>query len=110
MNLEVEMMSNEELDQVAGGWYDRDQLADDSRFLNVLLRGMPSQPERHNWALVKPEKMIDAWKSVGIELVNGSIFGGHYYYLNGEKISQLQAWNHAQDVVGKSLKCSYWDW
>ena len=67
-----EELTDKELEQVAGGLWDRHQLADDSRFL-----------------------IADAWASVGIEIKEGSLFGGHSYNLNGKEISQAQAWAHA---------------
>ena len=38
-------LDTEEMENVAGGSYD--QTADDSRFLNVLLRGHPAQCDRY---------------------------------------------------------------
>ncbi|MBR5909851.1 MAG: hypothetical protein IKZ66_07790, partial [Schwartzia sp.] len=38
-------LSAEDMDDVAGGT--TQELADDSRFLNVLLRGHPAQPDRY---------------------------------------------------------------
>lgn len=105
-----EMMSIEQLDQVAGGFWDSGQLADDSRFLNVLLRGKSNQPERHGWFTAAPKYLIDVWKSLGIEMKEGSLFGDHTYHLNGKKISQAQAWAHAEEVVGKHLERKDWDW
>ncbi len=110
INDELEKLSDEELEQVAGGLWDRHQLADDSRFLNVLLRGTDSQPERNNWAMVTPGKIADAWSSVGIEIKEGSLFGGHSYHLDGKEISQSQAWAHAESVIGKNLERKDWDW
>ena len=46
-----EKLTDKELEQVAGGLWDRHQLADDSRFL-----------------------IADAWASVGIEIKEGSLF------------------------------------
>ena len=109
--LKDEILSDEQLEQVAGGLlWDRHQLADDSRFLNVLLRGTENQPERNNWAMVTPGKIADAWSSVGIEIKEGSLLGGHSYNLNGKEISQAQAWAHAEEVIGKHLERSDWDW
>lgn len=110
INYELEKLSDEQLDQVAGGIYDKHQLADDSRFLNVLLRGTENQPERNNWFMVTPREVIDAWQSVGIEIKEGTLFGGHSYSLNGQTISQSQAWEHAEKVVGKHLSESDWNW
>jgi len=32
------------------------------------------------------------------------------YRINGQEVSQLQAWLHAEQVVGKHLKRADWDW
>lgn len=42
-------LTDDELEQVAGGGYDDHDLANDSRFLNVLLQGMALHflPENH---------------------------------------------------------------
>ena len=110
INDELEKMSDEELEQVAGGFYDRHKLAEDSRFLNVLLRGFNKQPERCNWIMVTPEKIISTWKSIGIVIEEGSVFGGHSYNLDGKKISQSQAWAYAEEFIGKHLERKDWDW
>ena len=110
MILAIEMMSIEQLDQVAGGMWNRTQIANDSRFLNVLLRGNSNQPERHNWYMVSAVEMRKVWKSLGIEIKEGFLFGSHSYNLNGQKISQAQAWAHAEEVVGKHLERKDWDW
>ena len=110
INAKLENLSDDELEQVAGGFWDSAQLANDSRFLNVLLRGKPNQPERHNWFMVSAVEMRKVWNSLGIEMKDGSIFGDHTYHLNGKEISQAQAWAHAKKVVGKHLERSDWDW
>ena len=110
INDELEKMNDEELEKVAGGFWDSGQLADDSRFLNVLLRGRNNQPERHNWYMVSAVEMKKVWKTLGIELKDGSLFGDHTYHLNGKKISQAEAWEHAEKIIGKHLERSDWDW
>ena len=105
-----EIMSDEELDGVAGGY--ANEMADDSQFLNVLLRGRPGQCDRYGqWrAPYNGEEIENAWKSVGVECVTKSAFYGNIYKINGKEVSQQKAWEHAEQVVGKHLERSDWDW
>ena len=115
--LENAAMSDEELDQVAGGSIY--EIADDNRFLNVLLHGREGQCDRHSATYIYFVSGVDevktAWKTVGIEMIESSdCFGGKYgkntYKLDGKEISREQAWAHAEKVVGKTLKESDWNW
>ncbi len=91
-------------------FYDRSALADDSRVLNILLEGREEQPDRRNMWTVSLYEMETAWESVGVVIEHGNLFGIHHYYLNGEEISQAQAWKHAEQIVGKSLEPKDLDW
>ena len=91
-------------------FYDRSALVDDSRVLNILLAGREEQPDRRNMWTVSLYEMEIAWESVGVEIEQGNLFGGHHYYLNGEEISQAQAWKHAEQIVGKHLEPKDLDW
>jgi len=111
--LQDELMSDEELDQVAGG--NCYQMADDSRFLNslngscdrygatkILLNGLFSSS-------IKPE-IEKAWSTVGITVTLDNKFVINEYSLNGRKITQEQARQHAMNVVGKQMTESDWKW
>ena len=104
----------EQMDGVAGGTYGEN--ADDSRFLNVLLRGRPGQPDRYGetrcYGSSEIEKEITtAWASVGVTAnIYKAPAGKNHYYINGKEVTRDQAWAHAQQVVGKTLKKSDWYW
>ena len=113
INDTLEQMSDEELSMVAGGTLG--ELADDSRFLNVLLHGTTKyhQCDRYGefimfWSDNARKDLKKAWNSLGIELENS--FSENIYKLNGNKISQKEAWAHAESLVGKHLTEAQWNW
>ena len=104
-----ELLSDEVLDGVAGG-YDF-ETADDSRFLNVLLAGRAGQCDRWGeWkAASHTAEISQAWASVGVEFKHN----GHKdnkYFINGNEVTREDAWAHAQQVVGRTLERTDWDW
>ena len=114
-------LDTEELDAVAGGTYS--ETADDSRFLNVLLRGHPAQPERvgerrlelgnttyenSDYAQKKAE-IRNAWHAVGVK-VTFNAHGSNIYIVNNKYVTAQQARQHAMDVMGKQMKRSDWYW
>jgi len=108
----------EEMDNVAGGSYH--ELADDSRFLNVLLRGHPAQPDRHGERKLELDyanngsryaELRSAWEACGVHLHKIDETGGNRYVLHsGREVTREQAMNHAMNVIGKQLKKSDWYW
>ena len=107
----------EQLDGVAGGG--TCEMSDDSCFLNVLLRGRPGQCDRYGDWKSDPysigyedrvEEVKAAWASVGVtaDIQKGML--RNRYYINGKTVTRDQAWTHAQQVVGKTLKRSDWYW
>ena len=108
----------EEMDNVAGGSYH--ELADDSRFLNVLLRGHPAQPDRHGERKLELDyannssryaEIRGAWDACGVRLQKIDETGGNRYVLHsGREVTREQAMNHAMNVIGKQLKKSDWYW
>ena len=109
-----EIMSDEELDKVSGGT--NSELADDSRFLNVLLQGTNKyhQCDRYGefrmlWSAgAAHDDLRKAWNSLGIEITYST--AGSEYRLNGNKISREEAWAHAESLVGKHLTKEQWNW
>ena len=103
-------MSAEQMDGVAGGTYREN--ADDSRFLNVLLRGRPGQCDRYGDYMVggKIPEIQQAWASVGVTMLTERNDAGHYHQINGKTVSAEEAYNYAMKVVGKQLKPSDWYW
>ena len=106
----------EEMENVAGG--SADQTADDSRFLNVLLRGHPAQCDRYGEKKITLDyanndrrfaEIEAAWKVCGVEAKVKKSYANHYY-IDGFEVTQSQAMNHAMNVMGKKLKKSDWYW
>lgn len=109
-----EMLSDDELDGVAGGT--PGELADDSRFLNVLLHETKKyhQCDRYGefimfWSDNARQDLKKSWNSLGIEIEFG-LFGENTYKLNGNKISRDEAWAHAESLVDKHLTEAQWNW
>ena len=109
-------VSAEQLEAVAGG--STKQTADDSRFLNVLLRGHPDQPNRYGET--RAGSMYEA-DSIGEEVRKGWLacgirFGGrdeeNYYEDMNTKQSMTQesAMRLAMQRMGKTLSWSDWYW
>ena len=111
-----EIMSDEELDKVSGGT--SGELADDSRFLNVLLQGTNKyhQCDRYGewrmlWSPGARDDLTKSWNSLGIEITySTSCLIKNTYRLNGKEISQADAWAHAESLVGKHLTKEQWNW
>ena len=111
-----EIMSDEELDKVSGGTLR--ELADDSRFLNVLLHGTDKYHQCDRYGDFRlfcdgsaRRDIIKSWKSLGIELEkDDSLCKSNTYRLNGKEISQAEAWAHAESLVGKHLTKEQWNW
>ncbi len=111
----------EQMEDVAGGTYY--ETADDSRFLNVLLRGHPAQCDRYGERRLRlgntayennayDEKVAEieaAWKAVGVDCVLNAKHGNSYR-VNGRLCTQENAMAHAMKVMGKELKRSDWYW
>ena len=111
MKLENEnKLTNAELEQVAGGGTWEAQIAQDSRFLNVLLRGREGHCGRYGtWqAPIHSDEIKRAWASVGVDYILHTPNKG--YYIHGRCVSQYEAWLHAEQMVGKHLKRADWDW
>ena len=112
--LEDAAMSDEELNNVAGGTLY--EMADDSRFLNSL----NGSCDRYGatriafdaafFSSIKTE-VENAWATVGIKARCDYDYGtSNVYSLNGRKITQEQARQHAMKVVGKQMSESDWKW
>jgi len=115
INDELEKMTDEELDQVAGG--SPGELANDSRFLNVLLQGEKKyyQCDRYGeftmfWSDNARKDLYKSWNSLGIEVENN--FGENTYIRSWDKkkMSQAEAWEYAESKVGKHLTKEQWYW
>ena len=113
--LQEEMLSDEQLEQVAGGTCY--ETADDSRFLNVLLNGTKyHQCDRYGASRIffdsnARDDVVEAWASLGIKInVKSGLIIRNSYSLNGKEISQHEAWSHAEKLTGKTLTKEQWNW
>ena len=107
-----------EMDAVAGGT--THEIADDSRFLNVLLRGRPGQCDRYgetkvsygSGSTLRRAEVARAWDSIGVKMLTkkGDDDANRYWLADGTPLTRDQAWAYAQQVVGKTLKKSDWYW
>ncbi len=108
------VMSEEELDNVAGGTYR--EIADDSRFLNSLNGSTDRYGERR--IEFTPGKSIEeevrrGWKTVGIDFKYPGSLGcvePCEYFLDGKQITQDQARQHAMKVTGRHMTEKDWKW
>ena len=115
INLELEKMSDEELDNVAGGSVY--EMADDSRFLNSLNGSTNRYGATRMWfdTAKQGDKLKAAWAELGIEMeYSGGLnyFGMscNTYKLNGKEITQEEARQHAMEVTGHHMERKEWDW
>ena len=101
-------LADVDLEQVVGG----DDIADDSRFLNVLLQGREGQCERYgSWRSGRHfDEVAKAWRSVGVDCGWDDDDDCCCYRIDGKVVSRYEAWLHAEQVVGKHLKRSDWNW
>ena len=102
INDELELMSDEELDQVAGGSWK--STAGDTRFLNDLAglcdRFGATKAFFYNFTV--SDEAAKGWSKIGITVKTG-FSDSNLYYLNGEKISRQQAFDYACKKFGKNL-------
>ena len=118
-----EVLSDEELENVVGG--SNGEIADDSRFLNVLLAGTKyRQCDRYcgfriNFDSDARTDVMLAWSSLGIiygyggdnvsyQFQGGVIVDGQV--MGGMNLTREQAWAYAEKLVGKHLTEKQWNW
>ena len=102
INDELELMSDEELEQVAGGNYD--ECVTDMNYLRLC--GVDVNCDPHEVGLYALGiRVEEAWAKVGIKCsawamdYNVSVYKNKYY-LDGKEIPNLVAYKHAADVQG----------
>ena len=107
-------LTNEELATVNGGCLY--ETADDSKFLNVLLRGTSyhrcdRQGKTSLFLKGGGYDVQESWTSLGIDAYcdDGGL-RANKYGLNGKEITRDEAWDYAEKVVGKHLNRADWDW
>lgn len=93
INVELEMLSDEELENVAGGTIG--QTAGDSQILydyGLMDRYYGTIPVMFYWGSKSAE--VDAgWSKAGITCVTKP-FGNNQYFIDGKEISRGEAYNH----------------
>ena len=101
INAALEQLSDEELDQVAGG--DIPQTAEDSQFLykhGILDDWHGSVAMTFRWKTFSKE-VDDGWAKAGITCVtNPSPFKDNLYFFKGKPITRTEAY----DIVEKNFK------
>jgi len=115
--LQDELMTDEQLEQVAGG--NCIESADDSRFLNSL----NGSTDRYGATRIFfsmgftgiDAEISDAWAKVGVEaeIDSGRLLNcgeKNIYKINGKQVTQEEARKHAMNVVGKQMTESDWKW
>ena len=112
------VLTEDDLDNIAGG--SAEQCADDSRFLNVLLRGHPAQPDRYGAYSFEYNEFVyssrctglrNAWAACGITMHLDNSRDNSYYCDETERwISQAEARQYAMNKMGRHLNPSDWDW
>ena len=103
INDELELMSDEELEQVAGGTYK--ETAGDTRFLNDLagLCDRFGATKALFYPGIVEDEACKGWSKIGIT-VSAGVFGSNAYYLDGQKISRQEAFKYACDKFGRKLQ------
>ncbi len=107
------MLDEKDLAQVTGGTVQ--EMVDDAKFLNVLLKGRPEQPGRYGAYTCENDKkaeaaLQEAWFSVGIRADMYRMSNTYAYEASGYRITRAQAWAHAEKVIGRHLERKDWDW
>ena len=110
INAELEQLSDEELENVAGGtWNDT---ADDAKFFHALngstpfLRGIEVAFSRTGSLL---NKLTQEWAKVGVKFEphNGAIYENKYF-IDNQEVTQGVARRHAMEVTGIILDGPDW--
>ena len=102
INDELEALSDEELDQVAGGHYK--EVAADSRFLNDLA-GLTDRYGKFKGFIYYSsiaEEVTKGWSKVGIS-VKTSSSRSNKYYKDGDEISREEALKYAAKKLGRDF-------
>ena len=106
-----EILIDEEMEKVSGG--SAGELADDSRFLNSL-NGSTDRYGTFKSCFNGMEisgKIKQAWKKVGVDVrTDYGWFFDNTYRIDGKKVSQEKARQHAMEVTGHHMEKREWDW
>ena len=113
INEELEKLSDEELEGVAGG--SASETASDSRFLNSLNGSTDRYGETRIRLQDHDYEIRDAWKRLGVDVTiySGNLLtsgSANTYKIDGKTVSRVEAINHAMDVAGKHMAWNSWEW
>ena len=113
INAELEKLSDEELEGVAGG--SAAETASDSRFLNSLNGSTDRYGETRIRLQDHDYEIRDAWKRLGVDVTiySGNLLtsgSANTYKIDGKTVSRVEAINHAMDVAGKHMAWNSWEW
>lgn len=116
INDELNKLSDEDLDNVAGGSFF--ETADDSYFLNSLNGLCDCYDATKIFLSMKDDegatlsgKIEKAWESVGIKAeLYPNLTSHNKYFIDGKEITREEAHQHAMRVVGYTMKDSDWNW
>ena len=103
INENLENLTDEELDQVAGGWYN--ETAGDSFLLNKLGLCDYYDPLEIQFTVgtAKEEAVQAAWKACGVNFVWHGDGVDNEYYIGTQRVSRRQAAWHAVKVMGSDI-------
>lgn len=103
INEKLEMLSDEQLEHVAGGTWG--QTADDSKFLHdlgLLDKTYSGGELAFTAGSSKEEEVQAAWKVCGVNFVwHGGVIYDNEYYIGTRKVSRDEAVDHAKKLFGK---------
>ena len=103
INAELEEMSDEELEQVAGGTFK--ETAGDTRFLNDLAGlcdRFGATKAFFQFGTVSGEA-VKGWNQIGIS-VDTSWGGSNRYFKDGQELTRREAFQYACEKYGKKLQ------
>ena len=103
INDELEKLSDEELDCVAGGTYN--ETVGDSRFLHDLagLTDILGSGTPFSEGAKILRQVAVSWDKIGIHIIIGQDHP-NTYFKNGEEITRQQAFDYACEKYGKKLE------
>ena len=113
INAELEQLSDDELEKVAGGTVT--ETANDSRFLNSLNGSCDRYGEWRIRNQDHDDEIRKAWETVGVkaEINTSFVFGQgkpNKYFIKGQQVTQEDARQHAMKVTGHFMTEKDWKW
>ena len=107
------MLTEDDMDNIAGGQMEYDSWGADSRFLNTLLGGSVCDRWGDYKAENHHEEIRAAWARVGVSVKVTKLGKDNFnrnYYVDGKYVTAKEAYAHAMKVTGKYLTPEQWNW